>query len=380
VTIVFLTTVLPGGRRTGGEVASQTFIDALRDIGARVLVLGYQRPGEAPPGHPDDLPAAVRHIETSAAGARALPWLARALARRLPYSASKYVSRAYRRRAGRVIAAERPDLVIVDHAQSGWVAPRGSGRAPYALLAHNAEHRLYDQQARDAGPRKRPLLRREAKRMRALEAVLARDAAAVWALTPADAEALGRLSPTPCTCIEMPPRSMPPAALPTPEADVALLGQWTWAPNAAGLRWFLDEVCPRLPAGLSVRVGGDGSLDFGAGHPEVELLGRVAEPMDFLRSARVVAVPSVAGGGVQVKTLDGIASGRPVVATGVATREIDPLPGSLRRRDDPAAFASALVEAREDPADAVLAQAREWAELRARMFRGQLASALEAAT
>src|SRR4029077_15790218 len=112
-------------------------------------------------------------------------------------------------------------------------------------------------------------------------------------------------------------------APPNGEVDVAVLGTWTWSANRAGLKWFLGEVCPHLPPWLAVEVAGAGSEALEGSAPGVRMRGRVPEVMPFLQRARVVAVPSVRGEGVQINTLDAIASGRAVVATPIATRGID---------------------------------------------------------
>jgi glycosyltransferase involved in cell wall biosynthesis len=81
--------------------------------------------------------------------------------------------------------------------------------------------------------------------------------------------------------------------------------------------------------------------------------------------ARVVAVPSVAGGGVQVKTLDAVACGVPVVATRVATRGLRDLPASVAVTDDGAMFAEQLARfaAAPDP-DRLREEAADWSRAR----------------
>src|SRR4051812_44852057 len=65
MTVLFVTTILPGARTTGSEVCSAAFVDALRARGERVIVLGYHRRGDAllRPG-PDDVAPCERRIET----------------------------------------------------------------------------------------------------------------------------------------------------------------------------------------------------------------------------------------------------------------------------------------------------------------------------
>jgi glycosyltransferase involved in cell wall biosynthesis len=157
--------------------------------------------------------------------------------------------------------------------------------------------------------------------------------------------------------------------------DVATLGSWTWTANGEGLRWFVEHVVPRLPEGVDVHVGGAGAEPI-AGDAPVTLHGRVPDAMEFLQGARVVAAPSVAGSGVQVKTLDAIAAGRPVVATPVATRGLANLPPAVRVAETPEAFAAAVAEALRSPAGD--ADGHAWAQARTDAFVDQVRAALEA--
>ena len=131
--ILFLSTLLPGLRRTGSEVATQGFVDALRDGGHEVVLLGYRRVGTDPPMAPGDVAVADRHIETLGAGLRPAIWMLRAVATRRPYSVAKYVGRAYRRAMDDALARLDPELIVLDHAQMGWLVPAGGLGRPDRL-------------------------------------------------------------------------------------------------------------------------------------------------------------------------------------------------------------------------------------------------------
>jgi glycosyltransferase involved in cell wall biosynthesis len=137
-----------------------------------------------------------------------------------------------------------------------------------------------------------------------------------------------------------------------PVVDVALLGSWTWDANRAGLDWFLERVVPLLEGELKISIGGAGSEQLGRRATGLEGHGLVPDAARFLSRARVVAVPAVAGGGLQVKTLDAVASGAAVVATSLAVRGLSDLPGSVAVADDPAPFADALRRLAADPGPA----------------------------
>ena len=108
--------------------------------------------------------------------------------------------------------------------------------------------------------------------------------------------------------------------------------------------------------------------------------GFVVNATEFLASARVVAVPSVGGSGVQVKTLDAIATGARVVATRAAVRGLGELPASVHVAADAREFAAAVASAAADPASLeVNEDALRWARDRSERFATEVAAALELA-
>jgi hypothetical protein len=357
-------------RRTGGEVATQGFVDAMRAAGHDVTVLAYRRVGTKPPTAPGDIAVADRHIETLGAGARPALWMLRAVLTRQPYSVAKYMSRAYVRALRDAFATTRPELVILEHAQMAWLVPDGGWDAPMVYLSQNVEYAMHAELARHGGLRALAH-RREARRLRIVEKKLLERAREHWALSHGDAEALAALAPdTPSRVFHVPPVTVP--ELPgSAEHDVVALGGWHWRPNAAGLRWFVEEVAPKLPPdGPEVVVGGHSADEIVGDRARVRAVGFVPDALEFLQSGRIVVVPSIAGGGVQVKTLDAIASGRRVIATSIAMRGIDDPPPTVQVTDDAAEFATAMVRALEQDDDAAAAaQAREWALRRRDRFR-----------
>lgn len=369
--MLFLTTLLPGMRRTGSEVASQAFADALRACGHDVTLLAYRRAGTDPPLSPGDVAVADRPIETSAAGLRPLWWMARGVAARQPYTLAKFAGGAYRRAVRRVLADAPPDLVVLDHAQVGWLYRDWD--APVVYLAHNVEHRLHADGQGARGPRGWAH-RREHRLLLPAERRLFERSTETWTLTASDAEALSALAGgTRTRTFDLPPASVPAPPAVAPEYDVVLLGGWHWRPNAAGLRWFAEAVAPLLGGRLEVVVGGADGAAVAGRAPGVRAVGPVPDALAFLQSGRVVAVPSVEGAGVQVKTLDAIASGRAVVATPTAMRGIADPPPTVRVAEDPADFAAALLQ---PGAHDAATEAHRWAAARAGRFTAAVREAV----
>jgi glycosyltransferase involved in cell wall biosynthesis len=371
--------MVPGSQQTGSEVVTHAFARALRAAGHETLLVGYRRRGTDPQLHPDDVVVGDRPIETREAGAWAALWMARAVVGRIPYTFAKYTSRRYARVVQTLLQERRVDAAIVDHAAMAWSRPRGEGAPPWAYLAHNVEYRLHATEARREGGALAWANAREARLLEGVETALADSADQVWTLSEADAEALSALGAAGRTrTFDLLPIAVPDTVAPEVEVDVAIIGTWTWSANRAGLKWFLEEVCPHLPPSLVVEVAGAGAETLDASPPGVRICGQVPEVMPFLQRARVVAIPSVRGEGVQIKTLDAIASGRPVVATPIATRGIDELPPTVAVAEEPSEFAARLVEAATAPVDPAAAKvATTWIEARREVFERRVAEAVD---
>jgi hypothetical protein len=165
-----------------------------------------------------------------------------------------------------------------------------------------------------------------------------------------------------------------------PSFDVALLGTWTWRPNADALRWFLSNVRPRLPRATSIHVAGLGAEWLRGRHPGITYRGFVEDAATFLRASKVIAVPTRYGGGLETKMLAAIATGIPIVATSIATRGLGNVPGSIAVADDAPTFAKSIAERVDGSrrAPTYQADATAWCLARRREFLALLREEMSA--
>ena len=198
----------------------------------------------------------------------------------------------------------------------------------------------------------------------------------VWVFTEADAQQVGELAPsTPVRVLPLPGNPVGDRTLPSDRDGIRLIGTWSWRPNREALEWFLEHVLPRLPERLSVTIAGPGGSWIREGGA-VRYAGVVPDALEFLAEAGAVAIPTQSGGGIQIKTLDALSVGVPVVATPISLRGIDDPPASARVAESPGEFANALLSALARPGDA--AAGRDWAEERRMLFRLAVAEGIGA--
>jgi glycosyltransferase involved in cell wall biosynthesis len=95
--------------------------------------------------------------------------------------------------------------------------------------------------------------------------------------------------------------------------------------NVDSLIWFLREVAPKVP-GVRVKIAGNVDAGVRARAPELHaahsdwFLGRVEDPGAVYASARLVLLPTSAGTGLSIKTVEALSSGLPIIATPQALR------------------------------------------------------------
>jgi glycosyltransferase involved in cell wall biosynthesis len=107
--------------------------------------------------------------------------------------------------------------------------------------------------------------------------------------------------------------------------NVLFVGGFRHAPNVDGLRWFLQDIWPRIRARVPDAtfnvIGADAPAEFDAynGRDGVTMLGWVQDLDPQLDLARVSVAPLRYGAGVKGKVITALSCGVPVVCTSIAS-------------------------------------------------------------
>jgi polysaccharide biosynthesis protein PslH len=347
--ILFLTTIIFSKHCNGGEVASQCFIDALKNLGHQVTVVGYLRKGDKFEHNPQEtLIVDERYTETKKSKFYALLWLALSFWKGLPYSSAKYYSHAYINLINKLFFNENYDSIIIEHAQIGWIEAYIQDKSQIILLTQNVEHEMYEEQfQRVSNLISKLLYKREARLMKLQEARLTSLCQQIWTLTDHDNKSFSRLGNVNRIRTFGIAPSFSKFRDKTVEKcfDIGILGSWTWKPNIEGLKWFIKNVYPALPVNFSIHVAGKDADWLNGKYPNIHYCGVVPDAQEFMAQAKVVAIPTLSGGGIQIKTLDAIASGSLIVATPIALRGITHPPSTVKVAETPQEFANLIISA-----------------------------------
>ena len=260
-----------------------------------------------------------------------------------------------KRMVRRLLQDEEIDVLHVDQLNMVRFVP-ADWPGTVILDEHNAVWQVVERLRKGAGnPISRWLLGREVRLIRRLEGEACRRAQVTLAVSEHDRQALYEVAGREAR-IELVPITVDAAQLtPLWEARDArpnrlfTIGTMFWPPNSEGVMWWLREgyeLLRRLCPDVTYHVVGarppQALLTMAEQHEGVLVHGYVADAAPFWKHAAALAVPLLSGGGVRVKILEAMASGVPVVSTGLGCEGLEVQHGKhLLIADTPQDFARA---------------------------------------
>jgi glycosyltransferase involved in cell wall biosynthesis len=236
-------------------------------------------------------------------------------------------SASLRRRVIASLGSTKPDLIVLNGSDLLWLLSVVPEDAKMLLIAHNIEHELYRAQLSTLGKESSlaaGLLERECARLKEYEWSGLRRVHRVVFLSGVDRNAAVD------ACPSLESMVLPPVFdyVPHPSRDprtnriaIGMFADFSWWPNQSSLKWFLEEVWPRLEPDIELHLAGYGSDRAMDGRqPRVHTHGFVSDPRDVFRLCDLMIAPIVMGAGVKVKVAEALFNRVPVVATSMALR------------------------------------------------------------
>lgn len=345
--VLYVTNRFPGLSTRGDQLRAY---QQIRHLSARhaITLLSFGVP-EGDPRAATELQACCERIVVAPRNGLGMAWRALAAVvsgRALQVAAFDAVPA--RAGLGALVAGGRFDLA---HVQLVRLAPMLGRLAPLPCvfdLVDALSANMARRAALDRGPL-RLVARREQHLLATLERQLCAKAAAVAVCSEQDRAAIGdpRLHLV-SNGVDL--EAFPFVATTEGRTGVIFAGNLGYFPNIDAALWLGTDILPRLTARIGeVRLRLVGARPasrltrMARDHAQIDLIGPVADVHPYLARAAVAVVPMRAGSGLQLKLLEAMASGTPVVATSLAAAGMHAVDGvHLLVADDAAGIADAV--------------------------------------
>lgn len=257
-----------------------------------------------------------------------------------PLSVARFAHPRLDRWVSRVLRDVAPDLVIVFSSQMAqYVVGRLPPRTRLLVDFVDADAEKWRTYAKVKPPPMSWVYAAEFRRLVRFDGAALDAASFATVVSEAERQVMARLLPRGAAKVRVVPNGVDtdyfrpgPAPADGPRS-VVFCGRMDYFPNIDGAVWFAREVLPRIRAQCPdtvFRIVGAAPAQAVAALvdlPGVEVTGRVADVRPYLHAAAAVVAPLRIARGLQNKVLEGMAVGRPVVATPAALQGIAARPG-----------------------------------------------------
>lgn len=107
--------------------------------------------------------------------------------------------------------------------------------------------------------------------------------------------------------------------------SLSIVGNFSYGPNAASLKWISKKILPFLPEDVVFYVVGQfpEELHQIANNPKIRFLGYVSDIRSVVKSTDIYLSPIVYGTGIKTKVVEGMAMGMPVVTNSIGAEGLN---------------------------------------------------------
>jgi polysaccharide biosynthesis protein PslH len=317
----------------GGAIAMYGITRNLALAGHEVTVLAVNTPKHF---QKDDVLRDIAELRTVFIDTSISPLGAlKALAGNIPYIVKRFISSDFEEALTSLLKNNHYDVIHFEGTYVAWYTDLVAKltASPRILRSHNLEYQIWERLAlTEKNPVKRWYYKKMASDLKKYETEYYKKFDAIAAITQEDAERIRNLGID--TRIEFIPAgydpdrfSYNPERKPEP-GTCFILSALNWIPNQEAMFWFLENVWPEVLKNvpdLQLHIAGKGTPEhiMNLKFPNVKIHGFVDDAVEFMYRYDLMLVPLLAGGGMRLKIIEGLALGKCIVSSPVGSEGIN---------------------------------------------------------
>ena len=349
----------------GGTIAMNNITQGLlkADVGVKVLALETPK-HSLQRGNVLNSYIEQTHLETVFVNTSVtMPAAVRGLFSRRSYQVDRFFSKAFAAKIAEVLKKDEYNIV---HLESVYTTPyipiiRQFSEAKIVLRTHNVEHLIWQRMAKnEQNLFKRGAIRVFSNQLKRYECSLENQIDGFASISTPDYNFFKEVYPSiPGTVvpfgIDLDNYESEEDYMPSDKPELFHIGSMDWMPNIEGVEWFLDEVWPSIlqefPEVTFTIAGRKIPEEIRRRDDRnVIVAGEVESANAFMLSKDIMIVPILAGSGIRVKIIEGMALGKVVITTTIGAEGLDVENGkNILIADTPEEFVSAVEKCVKTP-------------------------------
>ncbi len=309
------------------------------------------------------IPAEIKTIKavTINTNVKILPALFNLFTRQ-SYFVTRFSDKAFENTLIEFLHQQQYDIIQLESIFSAVYLPviKKYSTAKIILSAHNIEYRIWERMAQhEPNIVKKWYLKLQARRLKQFETQIFNQVDGITAVTELDKQHIASFAPQ--TPVVVTPNGMDMHSFtrtPFEQQDlntIFFLGALDWMPNQQGVVWFLDQVWPQILEqcpDVKLIIAGKNIPEWLMNRKErnVRFYSNVPDTRELYHSYAITIVPLLAGSGIRVRIIEGMAYGKCIVSTSIGAEGI-PYENhkNIVIADTPENFAKAVVQLLKSP-------------------------------
>lgn len=349
----------------GGTIAMNNITQGLLESGHKVKVLALEtqkhslKKENIPADYIENTKLETVYTDTSIR----FPSAMKSFLMRQSYQVNRFYSKLFATKIAEVLKKENFDIV---HLESLFTTPyipviRQFSKAKIVLRTHNIEHLVWQRMAKtEQNLAKRCAIKAFSNQLKKYENSIGSKIDAFAAISSPDFQYFekqyknipGTVIPFGINVDDYEPEE---DYMPSDKPELFHIGSMDWLPNIEGVEWFLDEVWPSIlqefPEVTFTIAGRKIPAEIqNRDDRNLILAGEVPSANEFMLSKDIMVVPILAGSGIRVKIIEGMALGKVIITTSIGAEGLEVENGkNILIADTPEEFVAAVEKCVKTP-------------------------------